>query len=64
MIKYEVEVTMWCDELKKRIEVIAGSFDNYTNAKIFHDAYEKHYRSSAVILEYVLKNDENTNSKF
>lgn len=55
MKKYEVWVMMWSNEHKKQIKVVAGSFDDFMCAKIFAEAYEKHYSASAEIIEYVRK---------
>ena len=55
MSKYEVWVTIWSEEHKKQIKVIAGEFDRFLNAKLFADAYEKHYSASAEIVEYIRK---------
>lgn len=55
MKKYEVWVTIWSDECKKQIKVVAGEFDRYMNAKLFADAYASHYSASPEIVEYVRK---------
>lgn len=54
-MKYGVLVTVWSDEQKKQIKVIAGEFDKFINAKLFAEAYKKHYSASAEIIEYILK---------
>lgn len=53
--KYEVWVTVWSDEYKKQIKVVAGEFDRYMNAKIFADAYSGRYSATAEIVEYTRK---------
>ena len=45
---------MWSNEYKKQIKVVAGSFDDFMCAKIFAEAYKKHYSASAEIIEYVM----------
>lgn len=55
MKKYEVWVTIWSDECKKQIKVVAGEFDRYMNAKLFADAYASHYSANPEIVEYVRK---------
>lgn len=53
MNKYEVLVTVWSEEKNAQITVVAGTFDRFINAKLFADAYRKHYCSSNVeIIEY------------
>ena len=52
MSKYEVWVTVWSDEYKKQIKVVAGEFDKYFNAKLFADAYSKFYSATTEIVEY------------
>ena len=55
MKKYEVWVTIWSDEYKKQIKVVAGEFDRYMNAKLFADAYANHYSTNPEIVEYIRK---------
>ena len=55
MSKYEVWVTVWSEEHKKQIKVVAGEFDRYMNAKLFAEAYGAHYSTSAEIVEYTRK---------
>ena len=54
-MKYEVIVTVWSEECKKQIKVVAGEFDMFMNAKLFAEAYKKHYSASAEIVEYICK---------
>lgn len=55
MNKYEVWVTVWSNEYKKQIKVVAGEFDKYFNAKLFADAYSKYYHATTEIVEYTRK---------
>lgn len=55
MSKFEVWVTVWSEEHKAPIKIVAGTFDNFMYAKIFADAYTKHFSSKAEIVEYVKK---------
>lgn len=55
MKKFEVWVTVWSEEHKKQIKVVAGEFDKFLNAKLFADAYEKYYSATAEIVEYTRK---------
>lgn len=56
MSKYEVWVTVWSEEQKAQIKVVAGTFDRFMNAKLFAEAYRKHYYGANVeIIEYVKK---------
>lgn len=55
MSKFEVLTTVWSDEEKKQVKVVAGEFDRFMNAKLFADAYENHYSAKAEIVEYVRK---------
>ena len=50
--KYEVVVTVWSDEYRKQIQKVAGSFDEYMNARLFADAYSRYYSSDTKIVEY------------
>lgn len=52
MSKYEVVVIRWSDEQKKRIKVVAGTFDRFVDAHLFADAYRKHFSATAEIVEY------------
>lgn len=53
MKKYEVLVTVWSDEFKKQIKVVAGEFDNFVNARIFANAYNDRFSTTAEIVEYI-----------
>ena len=55
MNKYEVWVTVWSEEHKQQIKIVAGTFDRFINAKLFADAYGAHYSTTAEIVEYVRK---------
>lgn len=55
MSKYEVWVTVWSEEYKKQVKVVAGEFDRFMNAKLFADAYSQHYSATAEIVEYTRK---------
>ncbi len=55
MSKYEVWVTVWSEEHKAQIKVVAGTFDRFMNAKLFADAYKEHYSANVEIVEYVKK---------
>ena len=55
MSKYEVWVTVWSEENKSQIKIVAGTFDRFMNAKIFANAYTAHFSSAAEIVEYVKK---------
>lgn len=55
MSKYEVWVTVWSEEHKKQIKVVAGEFDKFMNANLFAEAYKKHYSATAEIVEYSRK---------
>lgn len=55
MKKFEVWVTVWSDEYKKQIKVVAGEFDRFMNAKLFADAYSAHYSATAEIVEWERK---------
>ena len=55
MSKYEVWVTVWSEEHKAQIKVVAGTFDRLVNAKLFADAYKEYYSSNVEIIEYVKK---------
>lgn len=54
MKKYEVIVTVWSSELNQQIKQVAGVFGEYTNAKLFKEAYEKHYSANAEIIEFMV----------
>lgn len=49
---YQVIATVWSDEQKKPIEVVAGTFDRCFNAILFRDAYNAHFHATARIVEY------------
>ena len=53
MSKFEVWVTVWSNEHRKQIKVVAGEFDSYMNAKLFANAYSKHYSETAEIVEHI-----------
>lgn len=55
MRKYEVWVTVWSEEHKRQIKIVAGEFDRYMNANLFKTAYEQYYSATAEIIEYVRK---------
>ena len=55
MKKYEVWVTVWSEEHKAQIKKVAGHFDTFICARLFKEAYEQHYSTSAEIGEYVRK---------
>ena len=50
--KYEVWTTIWSEEHKSQIKVIAGEFSEYINAKIFAQAYADRYHAEVEIVEY------------
>lgn len=50
-MKYIVVATVWDKEAEKQVEVAQGSFDNYTMAAIFRDAYNNYYKSNARVVE-------------
>ena len=52
MSKFEVLVTVWSEQHKSQIKIVAGTFDRFLNAKIFADAYAKHFSADAEIVEY------------
>ena len=55
--RYFVIATVWSDEYKEQIKVIAGEFNNYINASIFKEAYNDHYSADAYIVdEYTIAN--------
>lgn len=54
-MKFEVIVKVWSDEQKKQIEVVAGTFDRFMNAKLFADAYANYYHTAYEIVEWVRK---------
>lgn len=51
MKKYVVIVKRLDHELCEQVEVIAGEFSTYCNAKLFAEAYKAHYKASATIGE-------------
>ena len=55
--RYYVIATVWSEEHKKQIRVIAGEFDSHMNATIFRDAYNKNYSADSVIVDdFVIAN--------
>ena len=52
MRKYEVWVKVWSEEYGKQVKVVAGEFDKFVNAKLFAEAYNKHYSATAEIVEH------------
>ena len=63
MSKYEVWVTVWSDEYKKQIKVVAGEFDKFMDAELFANAYCEHYRVTAEIVEHIRKRTNETAHK-
>lgn len=55
MKRFEVWVTVWSEEFARQIKKVAGQFDEYFCAKMFKEAYEKHFSATAEIVEYVRK---------
>lgn len=53
--KYEVVVTKWSSESNCQVKVVAGEFSRFFDAKLFADAYAKHYSARPEIVEYVKK---------
>lgn len=51
MKTYFVIATVWSEEHKKQIKVIAGQFTKFMNALIFCDAYNAFYHANATIEE-------------
>ena len=49
--KYYVIATVWSEEHKNQVKVIAGEFDNHMNATIFRDAYNEHYNTDAIVAD-------------
>lgn len=54
-MKFEVVVTVWDNEQKKRVKKVAGTFDQFFNAKLFADAYANHFKTTYEIVEWVRK---------
>lgn len=50
-MKYFVIATHWDNDKKAQVKYIAGEFSNYANASIFKNAYNEHYKATAVIVE-------------
>ena len=50
-MKYVVVATVWSHEHGKQIKKVAGMFDDFANAKIFRDAYNKHYSAHAILMD-------------
>ena len=50
-MKYFVIAKKWSDEYNKQINFIAGTFEDWICAKIFADAYAKHYSTKCEIVE-------------
>lgn len=47
--RYYVIARVYADEVKCWVDVIAGEFDSFINAKLFKDAYNQHYSADARI---------------
>lgn len=52
MKKYEVWAKKWDTDSKAIVDVMIGQFDNYVCARIFKDAYEDHFHTTAEIIVY------------
>lgn len=52
MSKYEVMATVYSIKVGRQIKICVGSFDSIVNARLFSEAYEKHYSSKPEIIEY------------
>jgi hypothetical protein len=50
-MRYLVIATVWSETHKKQIKKIMGTFNDYLNAHIFAEAYNKYYKADAVIEE-------------
>ena len=50
-ITYEVLTTVYDSAIGAQIKVVAGTFNNYMNAKLFAKAYADYYNASTEILE-------------
>ena len=62
MRKFEVIVTVWNSEEKRQMRVVAGSFDRLMNARLFADAYSKHFSATteiADVFEYSPREQQN-----
>lgn len=51
MSKYEAWVTVWSEDNKSQIKIVAGTFDRLINAKVFAKAYAEHFRTMVEIVE-------------
>lgn len=49
-MKFFVIIKRWDDEKGRIIKEIAGSFDRYTNARIFRDAYAAEFSATPFIV--------------
>lgn len=52
-MKYMVIAIKWSSEEQKQVKYVAGEFDEFMNASIFRDAYNKFYSANAYIVERV-----------
>lgn len=50
-MKYLVIAIKWDEKVKKQVKYIAGTFDEYMNARLFTEAYNNFYKANAVIEE-------------
>lgn len=50
-MRYLVIATAWSEEHERQTKKIVGAFDEFMNAHIFAEAYNKHYKANAVIEE-------------
>lgn len=48
-MRYFVIATVWSEEVRKQVKIIAGEFDTYMNASLFKNAYNEHYNANAYI---------------
>lgn len=57
-MKHYVIATKWSDKANAQVKYIAGEFPDYINAKIFCDAYNAHYKATAVVVDeaYIMAN--------
>lgn len=49
-MKFFVIIKRWDDEKGRIVKEIAGSFDRYTNARIFRDAYAAEFSANPKIV--------------
>lgn len=50
-MKYLVIAQKWSEEDHKIINYIAGAFDEFMNARIFAEAYNRYYKANATVEE-------------